>query len=103
MRDWLALVSGRTWLGKILVVNHPSTVTMQHAVLLSVGASDIITILGAPFWMWHSDDLLEGSFVIPATTYHPGIALEDEMIPLLGIVQVSRSLPAGSLDLNTMD
>ena len=23
--------------------------------------------------MWHSDDLLEGSFVIPATIYHPGI------------------------------
>ena len=77
---------------------------MQRAVLLNVGVGDIITLLGAPFWMWHSDDLLEGSFVIPATTYHPGIdESENDMLPLLGIVQVSRLLPPGSLDPNAMD
>ena len=53
--------------------------------------------------MWHADDLLEGSFVAPATTYHPGITLEDDTLPLLGLLQVSRLLPPGSLDPNTMD
>ena len=48
--------------------------------------------------MWHTDDLLEGSFVVPATTYNPGITAVDDTLPLLGRVQVSRLLPPGSLD-----
>ena len=76
---------------------------MQHAILLSVGVGDIITLLGAPFWMWHSDDLLEGSFVIPATNYYPGTDLEDDMIPLLGLEQVSRLLPPDSSGPNEME
>ena len=54
--------------------------------------------------MWHTNDLLEGSFVVPATTYGPGITAEEEDTrPLLGLVQVSRLLPPGSLDPNTLD
>ena len=90
-------------MARIVVVNHPSTVTTPHAVLLSVGVGDTITLVGAPFWIWHTNDLLEGSFVVPATTYHPGIDLEDDALPHLGIVQVSRLLPPTSLDPNTMD
>ena len=97
------MTPGHTWLGRILVVNHPSTVTIQHAVLLSVGVGDAITLLGAPFWIWHTDDLLEDSCVVPATTYNPGVTLEDDMLPLLGLMQVSRLLPPGSLGPNTLD
>ena len=68
-----------------------------------MGVGDLITLLGAPFWIWHTDDLLEGSFVVPATTYHPGITLEDDALPLLGLVQVSRLLPPGSRDPNILD
>ena len=76
---------------------------MQHAILLSVGVGDIITLLGAPFWMWHSDDLLEGSFVIPATTYHPGTELDNYEFPLFGLMKLSRLLLPGSLDPYKMD
>ena len=31
MREWLAMTPGRTWLDRTLVVNHPSTVKVQHA------------------------------------------------------------------------
>ena len=103
LRQWHALTPGRTWLGRILVVNHPSAVTIQNAVFLRVGVGDVITLLGAPFWMWHTNDLLEGSFVVPATTYNPGITAEEDTHPLLGLVQVSRLLPPGSLDPNTLD
>ena len=47
--------------------------TIQSAVLLRVSVGDVITLLGAPFWMWRANDLLEGNFVVPATTYNPGI------------------------------
>ena len=59
---------------------------------------------GAPFRIRHTNDLLEGSFVVLATTYRPGmsLALEDDTLPLLGLVHVSRLLPPGSLDPNTM-
>ena len=64
---------------------------------------DLITLLGALFLIWHTDDLLEGNFVVPATNYDPGIAVDDDELPLLGLVQVSRLLPPGSVDPNTMD
>ena len=82
-------------LGRILIVNIPVTVTIQHAVLLSVGVGDLITLLGAPSWMWRTNNLLKGNVVIPATTDHPGVALEDGVLLLLGLVQVSRLLPPG--------
>ena len=59
--------------------------------------------LGRTLLEWHSDDILEGSFVVPATTYRPGITLEDDALLLLSLVQVSRLLPPGSVDPNTMD
>ena len=50
MREWLAMTPGCTWLGRILIVNLPVTVTIQRAVLLSVGVGDLIVLLGAPLW-----------------------------------------------------
>ena len=67
-RRWHALTPGRAWLGRILIVNHPSTVSIQNADLLHVNVGDVVTLLGAPFWMWHTTDLLDGSYVVPATT-----------------------------------
>ena len=56
--------------------------------------------------MWHTTDLLEGSFVVPATTFFGADITAEESegtLPLLGLVQVSRLLPPGSLDSNTLD
>ncbi len=54
--------------------------------------------------MWRNNDLLEGSGVLPATTYRPGFNLEDEdTLPRLGLIQVPRLLPPGSLGPNTTD
>ena len=60
---------------------------------------------GAPFRIRHTNNLLEGSFDVLATTYRPGmpLALEDDTPLLLGLTQVSRLLPRSSLDPNTMD
>ena len=41
---------------------------IQNADLLRVNVGDIVTLLGQPFWMWHTTDLLEGSYVVPATS-----------------------------------
>ena len=49
LRGWPAMTPGHTWLGRILVVNHPSAVTIHNAVLLRVDVGDVITLLGAPF------------------------------------------------------
>jgi hypothetical protein len=68
-------------LGRILVVSHPSAATIQSAVLLQVSVGDVITLLGAPFWLWHNSDLLEGSFAL-ATNYHLDSDLEDRVTPL---------------------
>ena len=105
LRQWHALTPGRAWLGRILVVNHPSAVPIRNADLLHVNIGDVVTLLGAPFWMGHNTDLLEGSFVVPATTYGPGITAEESEYthPLLGLVQVSRLLPPGSLDPSTLN
>ena len=100
VREWLALTPGQMWLGRTVLVNHPSMATTPHAVLLSVGVGDLITLVGAPFWMWRTNDLLEGSFAVPATTYRPGIALEDDALPRPGLVQVSHLLPPISTDPN---
>jgi hypothetical protein len=66
------------------------------------------TLLGQPFWMWHTTDLLEGSYVVPATsatTYLADIAAEETegSFPVLGLVQVSRLLPPVFLDPDTLD
>ena len=55
--------------------------------------------------MWHTTDLLSGSFVVPATTYGADITAEESegTLPALGLVQVSRLLPPGSLDPDTLD
>jgi hypothetical protein len=55
-------------LGWILVVNHPATVSIQIVDLLRVNIGDVVALLGQPFWMWHTTDLLEGSYVVPATS-----------------------------------
>ena len=62
-------------------------------------------LLGAPFRIRHTNKFLEGNFVVLSTTYRPGmcLALEDDTLPLLGLVHVSRLLPPGSLDPNTLD
>ena len=62
---------GHPWLGRILVVHHPATVAIQNADLLRVNVGDILTLLGQPFWMWHTTDLLEGNYIVPATKPRP--------------------------------
>ena len=57
--------------------------------------------------MWHTTDLLEGSYVAPATsatTYLADTAVEEieGLFPLLGLVQVSRLLPPVFLDPDTL-
>jgi hypothetical protein len=63
-----------------------------------VSIGDVITLLGAPFWMWHTTDLLEGGFVVPTMTNGADNATEESegTLALLGIVHVSRLLPSGS-------
>ena len=95
-------------MGRILIVNHPSTVSIQNADLLRVNVGDVVTLLGAPFWMWHTADLLEGTYVIPATTattYGADISAEESEgpFPHLGLVQVSRLLPPVFLDPDRWD
>ena len=58
--------------------------------------------------MWHTTDLLEGSYVVPATTattYSADTSTEESegSFPLLGIVQVSRLLPPVFLDPDALD
>jgi hypothetical protein len=70
-----------------------------------VSVGDIVTLSGAPFWMWHTTDLLEGSFVVRATIYGAEVTAEESegTLPLLGLAHVSCLLPPGSLDPNTLD
>jgi hypothetical protein len=108
LRRWHAETPGHPWLGRILVVHHPATVAIQNADLLRVNVGDIVTLLGQPFWMWHTTDLLEGSYVVPATsatTYLADTAAEETegSFPVLGLVQVSRLLPPVFLDPDTLD
>ena len=58
IRRWHARTHGRAWLGRILVVNHPATASIQNADLLCVNIGDVVTLLGQPFWLWHTTDLL---------------------------------------------
>jgi len=108
IRQWHAETPGHPWLGRILVVHHPATVAIQSADLLRVNVGDILTLLGQPFWMWHTTDLLEGSYVVPATsatTYIADTSAEETegSFPFLGLVQVSRLLPPVFLDPDTLD
>ena len=108
IRQWHAGTHGQPWLGRILVVHHPATVAIQNADLLRVNIGDVVTLLGQPFWMWHTTDLLEGSYVVPATTattYRADTSAEESegSFPLLGLVQVSRLLPPVVLDPDTLD
>ena len=65
---------------------------------------DVVTLLGAPFWTWHTTDLLEGSFFIPAMIETTDDATESEgTLAHLGLVHVSCLLPSGSWDPNTLD
>ena len=64
--QWLTRTPSHTWLGRTVVVHRPPAETVQNAVLLRVSRGDVITLLGAPFWIWHTTDFLEGSFVVPA-------------------------------------
>ena len=92
------------WLGRTVVVHRPPAVTIQSAVLLRVRPGDIVTLLGAPFRMWHTTNLLEGSFVVPAVSDATDDAAESEgTLAHLGPVHVSRWLPSGSRDPNTPD
>ena len=72
---------------------------------MRVSPGDVVTLLGAPFWMWHTTDLLEGSFVVPAMTNGADNTTEESegTLALLGLVHVSRLLPSGSRDPNTLD
>jgi len=108
IRRWHARTHGCAWLGRILIVNHPITVSIRNADLLHVNIGDVVTLLGQPFWMWHTTDLLEGSYVVPATsatTYGADTSAEETegSFPLLGLVQVSRLLPPVFLDPDTLD
>ena len=108
IRQWHARTHGHPWLGRILVVHHPATGTIQNADLLRVNIGDVVTLLGQPFWMWHTTDLLEGSYVVPATsatTYLADTAAEETegSFPVLGLVQVSRLLPPVFLDPDMLD
>ena len=78
--------------------------TIQNAVLLRVSPGDVITLLGAPFWIWHTTNFLEGSFVVPAVTDATDNTTESEgTLAHLGLVHVSSLLPPGSQDPNTLD
>ena len=108
LRRWHAETPGHPWLGRILVVHHHATVAIQNADLLWVNAGDIVTLLGQPFWMWHTTDLLEGSYVVPATsatTYLADTAAEETegSFTCLGLVPVSRLLPPVFLDPDALD
>ena len=47
------------------IVRSPS-----HAVFLDIPAGQTVTILGQPFWCWHDTSMLEGTYVIPVSTYN---------------------------------
>ncbi len=89
----------------ITVVIHPATASIQNADLLHVNIGDVVALLGQPFWMWHTTDLLEGRYIVPATTDGADISAEESggPCPLLCLVQVSRLLPPVSLDPDTLD
>jgi hypothetical protein len=103
--QWLTRTPSHTWLGRTVVVHRPPAVTVQNAVLLRVCPGDVITLLGAPFWIWHTTDFLEGrSFVVPAVTDATDNTTESEgTLAHLGLVHVSSLLPPGSQDPNTLD
>ena len=78
---------------------------VPNEVLLRVNVGDVVALLGAPFWMWHTTDLVDGSFVVPAATYGADNTTEESQgtLPLLGLVHVSRLHPPGSRGPNTLD
>ena len=88
--QWLARTPSCTWLGRTVVVHRSPAATIQNAVLLRVSPGDILTLLGAPFWTWHSNDFLEGGFCIPAMTEATDNTTEAEgTVAHLGLVPVS--------------
>jgi len=102
--QWLTRTPNHTWLGRTVVVHRPPAVTVQNAVLLRVCPGDVITLLGAPFWIWHTTDFLEGSFVVPTVIDATDNTTESEgTLAHLGLVHVSSLLPPGSQDPNTLD
>ena len=79
------------WLGRTVVVHQPPAATIQNAVLLRARPGDIVTLLGAPFRMWHTTNLLEGSFVVPAVSDATDDTAESEgTLAHLGPVHVPR-------------
>ena len=52
------------------VVQQPPTTNHSYDVMLVLDINQHVTLLTAPFWLWHTTDLVSGASAVGASTYN---------------------------------
>ena len=58
-----------------------------------INAGAHITLIGAPIWLWATDDLIVGEYRVPATAFNVQSHKPFTDHALLGLIPLSRLLP----------